>query len=510
MRVAKRENLLCLILFIICILVRIPYCTNTIHISDAADYLRAARYGFLSNYLDSASIGLWGVVGQYRTDGNFRQRPWDSLSRKGDLAAFRHFHVPLAFYPHALAESVFQSNSSHRWIDAVTGSLLIMLIFQFLRRFGTPCFIAFGGCLVISFLPSFIKTSTGFSPHTTYLLAAMVCLFYLGEFFKTGFSHDLLAASVCAAVAAATLEFAPLLILTALIMMAISRESRRRICDAARNRIILPAAGCYVGSLILLWPGGIFKGSYLLSYATFAFQAAFRRDSYFGKASALDILIRIGSGNFNIGLICIVIVIATLVYCIWKRSNAVLLLFAIYVCLAFAQGLGNRFMNYSYVAQFLVPAWIFVGLGVSEIVSTSSNRSFRWIISAIGAAVALGVLIPSIGLFGRLNQSSERAAMRVEKAIESIRRQFPPGTIFLASNYLEAFSLYCSEYKFEPSASADLLVPRPWVKRSKMYLLIDSEQMRPKTLENIKKTRILRPLGDEPLGFMVSCAADVE
>src|SRR4051812_43031321 len=84
---------------------RALYCDNSLFTTDATDYLRAVDDGFWSNYFDTRSIGLWGVISTVRQHPEVKSRLWDYLERQDDSATKRHFHVPVGFYPNILVRT---------------------------------------------------------------------------------------------------------------------------------------------------------------------------------------------------------------------------------------------------------------------------------------------------------------------------------------------------------------------------------------------------------------------
>ena len=106
LRVILAFALFCLV-FALCV----PLCTNSLSLSDAADYLRAARFGFWSQYADSSSVGLTGFLALYQSRPNLRAHLWHYLYRQNDVAALRHFHVPARLLPSLYDSSCGQSRA---------------------------------------------------------------------------------------------------------------------------------------------------------------------------------------------------------------------------------------------------------------------------------------------------------------------------------------------------------------------------------------------------------------
>lgn len=474
----KRDFLAALALFGASLLIRLPYCTDDLLLSDSADYLRAARQGFWANYLDTGSRSLWALLDIYRRDPEFRAHPWANLMRRGELSALRHFHVPLFVYPHALAAQLGASNRTHRLLVCVTSGAFVALVFLVLRRSGAPFVFALSGALWIANDPSFLLISNELSPYPLYFLLAVLFLHILSVAERGGDHQRYLALSVFGAAAVATLEFSVILAAVTLIIGTTTPTLREAWRQAERRKTLVWCICAFIFCLLALWPAGIFKGGYFLSYGAYAYIVIFRRSEYYQEATIRQLLARLGASNFWLGLFYASAGLAASAWALRHPSGCAARPLALYCVAAFLQGLANNFRNPTYAAHFGVIACIVVCLVVAQAASKARRGAWRRLVGAWCV-----VCILTAGLWGRraMARSSEelkRTSNRLTELIRILPENLPAGTAFLTDRYHEPLAAYATDFVFEPGKWEAGLVPRGG-NRKPLVPLVDTRRLDP-------------------------------
>ena len=263
-------------------LVRAPLWTNDLQRSDSADYLRAVRDGAHGRtYLDTNSVSFARFVSLMRDRALTAGHPWEYLSRRSDATALRHFHVPLGFYASAVAASYRASDRIHRILPVFAGVALCGLVVLLMRRLGAGILLSVVTARDLRERP--VRRDDGRSVAPS--LVQNGCFVFLERYaawLETG-GRKLLLTSVALAVAFASMELAPALVLAAVPATFIAHPEWLRLALQPRRwwRDAVAAGVVFLGILVVAWPGGILRGGYLVSYATFVAQALFKRGEMF-------------------------------------------------------------------------------------------------------------------------------------------------------------------------------------------------------------------------------------
>jgi 4-amino-4-deoxy-L-arabinose transferase-like glycosyltransferase len=492
----KLDWLVAAALTLFAFVVRLPFCTDALHFSDSADYLRAARLGFRVNY--TGGVGLRDMVKAYRSDPEFPRHPWAVLMAQGDVGALRHFHVPLAYYPHAVLAQLGGSDRSHRFVVAAISSLFVAVAFLVLRASRVSLALAGAGTLVLATNPAFLLMSREISPHPLFLVLAALCLYSLGAFPHAPRKYGPLALLAFGA-AAATLELSLLLFLAAVIAAALQAGYRQAASTLSSTRYALAGAALFLAWLTLLWPAGVFKAGYLISYGSYVFFALFRRSEYYKDASVSELLSRLGSGNEIVGALFFLASLAILAWSLRSRKSPFALAFSIYSMLTLGQGWLTNFRNPTYVAEFVCVLWFPVLFALQGAVVRTGSPSRAWTLQ-LAAFVALGLLLAQHLRFIRSYRDPEIAlSARVRAAIQILRNRYAPGTVFVVNRHHEVLGAYASEFLFEPGVWRGGLVPR-LATRGGFVVLVHADSLSP------QQRALLGPLcelGDT--GFAVTC-----
>jgi hypothetical protein len=470
-------TLLAATLFVTALLARQPFCTDTLFISDAADYIRADRVGFWTQYTGADSIPVANFLSKYRSDAAFRLHPWGLLYQQNDGAALRHFHVPAGFYLSALAEQAGWSQKAQREIAAILSALTIVMIFLMLCHAGVPLLLAFGSGLFLCVCTVLKLAGTMLSPHALFSLSAVVCMFAFCTWLETRKRAWLAVFSIACGVSIATLELSPLLVAAVVVTFAIWWFVSR---GQARDMPVKPALAALAASAgvaAILWPGGILRGGYLLSYGVFVFQGLFRSGIYFQQRGLASSVYRLGQ-DWVTGA-SLVLLLGFVVWAAWRnRKRALLIGFAVLSVLFFAQGTANGFRSATY-ASHAVFAIVTASALAIHILWARATKIDRW---AARAALGLILVLTAEAASGVLQVSPESVAHDPERtaaAIRKLSRQFPPATTFVVSDDPQAFLTYAPQFRFFGAASVTASTPETWERPGPYYLLFDREAAKP-------------------------------
>lgn len=261
---------------------------------DEADYMAAARMGFLENYLETSSMSFPSYLKaglQAVSQGIDRTDLSESIRQRQDVSFYRHYHGPLYFHWLALMSRISTHES---WLRAAGltfhlltfGTIFIGILALFGAEGRPAAWVASSAYL---FSVTNIRTSLIINTHSMYVWVAVMTLFAIARFLGTARPRHLLFSIACATVALCVLEYGVLLFAT----LAVSTLLMRRQL-LSRNHALRLAPACGKGVLLflalctLLWPAGLFKLSILKAYLALPYLMFMRRDS-FGMTGFLDL-----------------------------------------------------------------------------------------------------------------------------------------------------------------------------------------------------------------------------
>ena len=447
------------------------YCSDSLFRSDAADYVRGAKIGFTASYFDTRSVGLWGSIRIMKQHPEARLHLWDFLQQQDDAAPYRHFHVAPGLYGTVIASQFVAANRTYRLIMAGAGAIAIGAIFIGLRLAGVHLLLALAAVALAIVSPSVVYTSSNVSPHAPFLAALIASGFAFAQYLGRDDREWGIATGVTLGFSVATCELS-IIICVAFGLILAWRAFRSGIRSAI-SRLPLPAVAL-LGTLMLLWPGGVVRGGYVLSYGVFCLQALFRRGNYFGEASPSVIIARGAQGSLLVILLFVVIAIGVLILELTRKSNLHIQVFS-WLFLGFlTQGMLNRFKNPTYAAHFIVVTWVLLALISQQWVVLAKGRT-RYAVLAAVCGMYLLVAIPASrwpSASARATEEERTHAARAQEAIVAANKIIPPGAIILGNYDYEIWGLYLPQNVVEHSTSALDLQPRPWLKMPEDYWII--------------------------------------
>jgi hypothetical protein len=447
------------------------YCDNSLFTSDAADYFRSADGGFVSSYFDTKSVGLWGAIAILRQRPDSRAHLWDFLERQDDAAAMRHFHVAPGFYGNAVARDWGADNRTHRLVMAAVGAVAIGIMFVGLRLVGVGLFLAMVVTSLAALSPAVVSTSTDISPHASFLAALLAAGFAFARYLDTNDRGWAIGAGISLGLAIATCELS--IVILAAFGMLIALRAFHYGLRSTLTWLLLPSL-VFLATLTLLWPGGILRGSYILSYGVFTFQALFRRESYFGAVEPSVSIMRGAQGSLLIVLVMVILGGAVLILHLTRRSNPNIQVFS-WLALGFlCQGLLNRFQSPTYAAHFIVLAWILFALTGQQWLDVSVDKGRIAILAGVGCTLALAILaaLKWPAASARANDERRIVADHAEQFIVLATDAIPAYATVLTNNEHEIWQLYLPNDRIEQSIDKTTLHPRPWVALPDDYWII--------------------------------------
>jgi hypothetical protein len=246
---------------------------------DEADYMFAASRGFLANWSDSPALSLpqFVRIGLSRGGDPSQRSDLSVLVRdSGDMDAYRHWHGPVYYYGLALAPA---DASEHAVRMLVLASALVGLAVVYLGclwlSLGTLAAVI--SSLLFLWCPAVVKT-TEIAPHLLFSAASLAALFATAKFRETGRRSHWYAALALSGVAFCTMELAFALIVAVLICGHLERE--RLLNGVGAARLAWRSLAAFVAPVLVLWPAGLYKLTFIKSYLFMAYLAVFRKNAW--------------------------------------------------------------------------------------------------------------------------------------------------------------------------------------------------------------------------------------
>ena len=473
---------------------RVPFCSAGLFVFDAADYIRAIHEGFWAQYTGSDSMPVTAFLDTYRHDSRFREHPWGLIYRTNDGAALRHFHVPLAFYLPSLADSAGYGRRAQRLLVALISAATVMTVFLMLTFAGTSAWLAFFAGLLLSLSPVLVLAGTTLSPHALFSLTALVCVFSLCRWMETRHDGWLALFAIAFGSSIATLELTPLLVVVIVALLTVT--GKRHLPFLKVSTALLAS----LGIAMALWPGGVIRGGYLMSYGVFVFQGLFRSSLYFRQRNLPLSIYQLGEGWIT-GALLVVLLVSGIYAAIRVRRSLLLSGLALFSALLFGQGLANGFRNPTY-ASHAVFAIVLTGALAAHFLCQERTRASRSTGRAILVLIGALTLSQAVALWRTSPAEATADSQRVAGAIACLRSHYAPGTQFVITEDPQAFITNAPEYRFAGSASVESTNPEPWIQLGSHYILFDRKAAKPPA-----NVAFCSPGRLNQFGYLISCSA---
>jgi hypothetical protein len=269
-----------LILLVLLLFVMAPNVAPDPYLYDEADYMYAASLGFLANYTDTPTLPIADFVrtGLARgMDAGQRQALSERIRASDDVIFYRHWHGPLYLYVLISVSHLGLNEQLVRSAMLVIPALTLAAIY-----FGCVWLIpglpgAFaalaGGVLFLS--SRAVTGSTELAPHHLFACISVCFLFLLAKAVATAQRVYWYGAVVAAGLAFCTLEIAFVLVLT----LAVSGYAERRRLEIGW-RMAGRSLALFVATVLVAWPAGIYKLSFVKGYLFMAYLALFRKSPW--------------------------------------------------------------------------------------------------------------------------------------------------------------------------------------------------------------------------------------
>jgi len=243
---------------------------------DEADYMYATRLGLSANFTDTPTMPLAEFLRTGLRRGSDKQQSAqlsEQIRGSDDIVFYRHWHGPLYFYWLTLLSNLGAGEHAMRLSMLVfpVGSLLLIF-------FGVTWFGAAHG-LLAAILSSALFAwsvpavrSSELAPHQAFVLTYLAGLFCLSKTVASGSRRYFYVAIVAAALSCCLLEVGLVMVATVLVCGYAERRNLRVDWGFALRSLLLFAA-----TILVVWPGAIFKLSFVKGYLFMAYLAVFRK-----------------------------------------------------------------------------------------------------------------------------------------------------------------------------------------------------------------------------------------
>jgi hypothetical protein len=447
------------------------YCTDALFSNDAADYVRGAKIGFVATYFDTGSVGLWGSIQIAKRYPEARQHFFDFLQQRDDAAPNRHFHVAPGIYGAVIASQFGAANRTYRLIMAAAAAIAMGAIFIGLRLAGVHFLLALATAVLATVSPAIVHTSSVLAGHAPFMAALIASGFAFAQYLETSDRKWGIASGVALGFAIAFCELS-MVICAAFGVILVWRAFRLGI-KSTLNRLSIPGVSLLC-TLLLLWPGGVIRGGYGLSYGSWILYILFRRGNDFHENNPSVIFARGSQGSPLFIVLFVVIVIGVLILELTRKSNLHIQVFSWLVLGFLTQGMLNTFKNQTYVSHFIVVTWVLLALICQQWIMLAKGRARYAAVAAVCTIYLLAAIPASRWPLASARAAEEERthAARAEEAIELANKIIPRGATILANFDYEIWSLYLPQCVVQHTMNTSDLQPRPWIKMPENYWII--------------------------------------
>lgn len=242
---------------------------------DESDYLYAVSRGIAANWTDTPAFTPLDLIrvglGQGR-DPSQRTSVSEWIRESGDMNSYRHWHGPAYFY--ALMPLQGRSEAEVRGIAArlilALGILVTFFGVLWVQPGRSSLYPALLAAALVGWTPTTLVTME-VAPHVLFSVLCLACLFCIARLRLTGERRLWYAALVLAGIAFCTMAITFALVMTLMILA----WTERRLLQWNRG-VLLRSLGAFLLPVLLLWPGGLLKLTFLKSYMAMVYLAVFR------------------------------------------------------------------------------------------------------------------------------------------------------------------------------------------------------------------------------------------
>ena len=414
---------------------------------DESDYMYAVSRGFFANYLDEHSIPLSVFLGKGTREGmqaGARQELSDFIRASDDITFYRHYHAPLYYYWLTLtgaflgrSEVIMRSAS---FAILLLGAGAVYFICLVLARENRHL-AALIGVTFLLLSPVNIQTAMKITPHGLYAVVTVGSLFFLAQLLAGGGIKYWNLGLISLATALLTLEFAPLLFMTYVILVWRQRQDiLAGIGQRSWQKPIVRSLAIIGAGLFLIWPGGILKLTLLKNYLLFTYFTLVRGSAY-GNATLLEVWWqRIGSSPLEFVVIGAGLSV-TAIFFFKRKGNPGLIPFLIYAALIFLVTVRIRSQITTYFSSLTIVIYIICAVSLAE---AFQGRQKLVKFGASGALI-LGLIVNNLFVTGPV-PSSKISDPVINRTVDHFLQTPPAGKLLLPTTMLPTFHYYMPDY----------------------------------------------------------------
>lgn len=357
---------------------------------DEADYMSAARRGFVSNYVDEGVIDIATFVEKGVALG-FKREQRTALSvfirESGDINFQRHYHGPLYFYWIILAKVLgAEHESTLRWASylllALTAGLAALLARELSGgEGGVAEFIA---ALMTLASAACAATAAQITPHAIYVPAVLAALYAMVRWTQQPDDRRFAFVGVAVGFGLAAMEYAPLLVVSIVAVYFLLK--RTKVNAAGGNRpwgMLGRLMAVALATVFVLWPGGLLKLSLFKNYILFGYIAIVRGGEY-GTGNMIDVW----AGRFAHSPVEYLLILLGLWYCIANfRGDRRYWALLCYVALVLLTTLRNTSPAPTYVASMLPPLYVLCGVALERLLGRRPVVARRLALAAVAGVI---------------------------------------------------------------------------------------------------------------------------
>ena len=422
-------------LFAAALLARLPNISDYLDV-DSADYVHAARMGYLVNAFDLGSQPVGGFLAAGFRSSVLKEEVhlWRDNMAAGDVAAFRHYHPALFFYSLGAWMGLFgSSNAALMLFPTLLGALLAPLL-AWAWRLLFPNQSGFVGVFAGAFAavdPLLSHTGKFVTYHMPFAVLAFLALVVLARAVRDQNTRDFYVFAGLLGAAFATLEYALILAGAALVTLVLIGNPWMRL---DRRGLMLSAH--LFGALLLclavftiLWPAGVLKLSALKGYALLG--AMSQRTTWEAPPT---LVLRDFMTESPVMMLFFAVGIALAGYHVVSgRAQGWLLPLALFPGLIVLLNLGNAVAKPTYLAITLPYLMLLAGWALWAVTARAGRRQV--LVCLVVVAVGAAVNAPGLARAGR------HSLYFWPQAIACIEGRAAPGDEVLVSNNLESSTL---------------------------------------------------------------------
>jgi len=359
---------------------------------------------------------------------------------------------------------------------AAAGAIAIGAMFIGLRLARVHFLLALATAILATVSPAIVYTSSIVAGHAPFMAALIASGFAFAQYLETSNHGWGIASGVTLGFAVALCELS-MVICAAFGVILVWRAFRLGI-KSTLHRLSIPGVSL-LGTLMVLWPGGVIRGSYGLSYGSWILYILFRRGNDFHEDNPSVIFARGSQGSLLVVVLFVVMVIGVLILELTRNSNLHIQVFSWLVLGFFTQGMLNTFKNQTYVSHFILVTWVLLALISEQWIKLAKGKA-RYAAVAVVCSMYLLAAVPASRwplASARAAEEERTHAARAVEALALANKIIPPGATILANFDYEMWGLYLPHYAVEHTMSASDLQPRPWVEMPEDYWVIADPQL---------------------------------